>query len=487
MPFQNVIGELIDNSYAASVGTGNLCTVNIILEQKPDSSLIDLYLYDNSCGMDADELESALDLGNPPTSSSRLNEHGFGMKNALATLTNAEHDWTIWTKKKGTSDIISVSGPYDGEMTIKLHSKFPERFEGNDISTLTYAQVPLFVMQSVQGKGRKSGNLDTLKIWLIEHLSVMYRGLLKYNPDLRGAPLNITLTTIANGSESNYVIQEAEIDYSEQYVKDITVELNGNMVKCKYIYGRLPKERMPDSVTIRGPGGAKKIPYQYYYQKNQHTQGIDVSINGRVIANFCLENIWTNEVRHNRFNRFVGELIIPELPRGVLTTVNNKSAFNDNDESWRALFDEIKKFKPLDDGTTSESEAELRKKWAKKLNDTNPEDVVDQEHYVWETGTRIDVYRRDKAEEVTIYELKIGKAEPINVYQLLMYWDGLVLKGEQPYKGILLVKECSDVIKTMIKTVNEKLTPPKINIDGKLVDSKPYNITVQTHADVGLN
>ena len=67
-----------------------------------------------------------------------------------------------------------------------------------------------------------------------------------------------------------------------------------------------------------------------------------------------------------------------------------------------------------------------------------------------------------------------------------MYWDGLVLKGEQPYKGILLVQSYSDVIQTMIGEVNEKLTPPKIVINGELVDSKPYNIVVQTHAEVGI-
>lgn len=489
LPFQNVLGELIDNSFAASVGTGSFCEVNIILEQTPNSSLVDLYVYDNCCGMTVEELEQALDLGNPPTSSSRLNEHGFGMKNALATLTNAEHEWTIWTKKKGSSDVISVSGPYDGEMSIRLHDKFPDRFEGNNISTLTYAQVPLFIIQGVQGKGRKSGNIDTLKNWLIEHLSVMYRGLLRYDQDRRGYPLSITLTIVVNGSSTNYTIDPAEIDYSEQYKDDFKVELNGETINCQFIYGKLYKDRVSDTVVIRGPGGKKEVPYSYYYQKDQRTQGIDVSINGRVIANSCLEVIWTDITRHNRFNRFVGELLIPELPRGVLTTVNNKSAFNDNDESWQILFNEIRLIlpKPLEDGINSQSETELRKTWTKKLKDTNPDDTIDQEHYVWETGTRIDVYRKDRNDDVTIYELKIGKAEPLHVYQLLMYWDGLVLKGEQPYKGILLVKECPDIISTMVKTVNEKLTPPKINIGGELVDSKPYNLIVKTHKEVGLD
>ena len=51
----------------------------------------------------------------------------------------------------------------------------------------------------------------------------------------------------------------------------------------------------------------------------------------RVIATRVFDVIWKTDdglsqlTRHNNYNDFVGEVLIPELPRGVLTTVNNKS------------------------------------------------------------------------------------------------------------------------------------------------------------------
>src|SRR5699024_2569475 len=69
---------------------------------------------------------------------------------------------------------------------------------------------------------------------------------------------------------------------------------------------------------------------KYYYQENIKTQGIDIRLGKRVIATGQLEQIWQTEsghplTRHNRFNDFVGEILIPELPRGVLSTLNNKA------------------------------------------------------------------------------------------------------------------------------------------------------------------
>ena len=37
--------------------------------------------------------------------------------------------------------------------------------------------------------------------------------------------------------------------------------------------------------------------------------------------------------------------------------------------------------------------------------------------------------------EITIYEMKAGQVQPIFIYQLRMYWDGLALAGEQPTLG----------------------------------------------------
>ena len=52
-----------------------------------------------------------------------------------------------------------------------------------------------------------------------------------------------------------------------------------------------------------------------------------------------------------------------------------------------------------------------------------------------------------------------GRAEPQNLYQLKMYWDGLVLQGCQPTHGTLLVQNDSSDLKLMLDQMNRLPSP----------------------------
>lgn len=49
--------------------------------------------------MDINELTNALQLGSLPTGTNRLNEHGFGLNNALACLSDENGTWSIYTRR----------------------------------------------------------------------------------------------------------------------------------------------------------------------------------------------------------------------------------------------------------------------------------------------------------------------------------------------------------------------------------------------------
>ena len=109
------------------------------------------------------------------------------------------------------------------------------------------------------------------------------------------------------------------------------VELGGQVVPLTYVYGVL--DRLQRDCLVQG-GKAR-----YYYQGSQPTQGIDIRLGKRVIATAQLSEIWQREdgkplSRHNSYNDFVGELLIPELPRGVLATLTNKTGVDRNDPEW---------------------------------------------------------------------------------------------------------------------------------------------------------
>jgi hypothetical protein len=189
------------------------------------------------------------------------------------------------------------------------------------------------------------------------------------------------------------------------------------------------------------------------------------------------ENKESQLARHNNYNDFVGELLIPELPRSILTTVNTKTDFNLDDPDWASIFAQLNQLRPRKQ-IREQSETELRKKWLQMLRATNPEDTVSDEVSVWPTGTAIDVYRKTSTGRIIVYELKVGTGAPIHLYQLKMYWDGLVVdKKEQPSEAILLCSDFNTALEEMANMMN-KMTPPE--------GSKPYNFKIEKLADKGL-
>ena len=78
-------------------------------------------------------------------------------------------------------------------------------------------------------------------------------------------------------------------------------------------------------------------------------------------------------------------------------------------------------------------EETLKRNWMNILSAAKPKDVVSDEYSVWPCGTRVDVVDIGDG-QIDIFELKTGKARPLNLYQLRMYWDGLVLEGKLPQR-----------------------------------------------------
>lgn len=472
MLFHQCIVELVDNAIAASASEKKF-RVDIYMNPRSDTDVIDVFVADSSNGMSLGLLKKALQLGESATEDNRLNEHGFGLKNALATLSGKNGAWTLWTKELGTESVSSVEGPFRPEMTVSDEASFPSHdFLPADMSTLIHVGVRLSFVQTLQGRGAPAKDLSALREWLIEHLGVLYRGYLEQDPE---KVENDGVITVSIVNDTVHVAPIA-VPLGDAQVKYFDVELGGMVRRLEYRHGVLDDEKRDRLVK------GKKA--KYYYQGNQPSQGIDIRLGKRVIATRQLETIWkTNDgtsqlQRHNKFNDFVGELIIPELPRGILTTVNNKTDFNLDDVDWVKIFDKLAEFRPREKAR-ERSEAEMRDKWIEMLKATNPEETVNSETTVWPTGTKIDVYRRTTQGKVIVYELKVGTGSPIDLYQLKMYWDGLVLHTkESPGEAILLAEDFDAKLEEMANMMN------KLPVSE---GSKPYNFKIERLASKGLS
>lgn len=472
MLFHQCLVELIDNAIAA-VPAGKKFRVDIFLAPHTEQhGYIDVYLADNCSGMSLDHLKAALQLGESATHENRLNEHGFGLKNALATLSGKNGSWKMWTKQRSEETICSVTGPFKPVMSINDDDSFPDyEYLPPDISTLIYVTVKLEFAQTLQGRGAPAKDLAALRSWLVEHLGVMYRGYLEQNLETLE---NDGAIAVAIQNDSIYVppiavpLGNADVEYFE-------VELGGRVYPLRYVYGVL--DQVKRDTIVRGNRA------KFYYQGNQPTQGIDIRLGKRVIATRQFETIWKTDdglsqlQKHNKYNDFVGELLIPELPRGVLSTVNTKTDFNLDDPEWGKIFTILNGFRPKPT-PREESEKELRNKWVAMLRATNPDEVISDETSVWPIGTKIDVYRKTTNDKIIIYELKVGTGAPIHLYQLKMYWDGLVLdKHESPGEAILLVEDFNTKLEEMANMMNRLPVPE---------GSKAYNFKVEKLSDRGL-
>lgn len=472
MLFHQCISELVDNGLAAARTTSKSRISIVLVARESQPETVDVYISDNGKGMDLDTLKAALQLGQSAKTENRLNEHGFGLKNSLATLSGGNGKWKLFTKSENSHNVLSVAGPFNSKMEIEeVNDIERNNYLPTDISTLIHIPVKLSFLQTVQGRGAPAKDLFRIRAWLIEHLGVLYRGFLELNKNT-DEPSAIIEVAIGN---NNLRVPAVQVPMSRSETKYIEVELGGNIVKMEYRFGTLDEEKRDHLI--------RDEKAQFYYQGNIPTQGIDIRLDKRTIATKQFETIWVTETgtaqltRHNNYNDFVGELIIPDLPRGVLTTVNNKTDFNLDDPDWRKIFSLLNSIRPPRQ-IREASEAALKKKWMAMLKATNPEDDVNDETAVWPQTTYIDVYRKTPVGKIVIFELKVGVGVPAHLYQLKMYWDGLVLyKNESPTEANLICEDFNGNLESMANMMNTMPVP---------TGSNPYNFRLRKRNDLGL-
>ena len=471
--FHQCVGELVDNAIAAT-NEGDLFDITIVLNPDLESEeYVELYIGDRGRGMSLDVLKRALQLGESATKDNRLNEHGFGLKNALATLSDGNGPWELWTRVKGKNESpLKVCGPFKYEMVIE-NEPFPnyDYFE-QELSTLIKVRVKKKFLNTSRGRGGVIKDLEKLRLLLIEHLGVMYRGYLGYTNDFCGASGKISVYRGKDEKRVPYI----PIPFKREYTEYFNLKLDGNMYSFKYVYGKL------DDVSRDKLLYGSKV--KYYYQGNTSTQGIDIRLGKRVIATRLLDVIWKVNgkplERHNSYNDFVGELIIPDLPRGVLTTVNNKTDFNLADENWQIIFEKLNEFKPQSN-SHDEGENQLKERLFERLQSSitrcNPE-TISMDKKVWELTVRIGIYRVTANQKVIIYDLKTGSGKPEHLYQLKMKWDGLVVQGECPDEAVLVVDKSDGVLERMAEKMNQYRSIKE--------GVKPYNFQIKTISDFNL-
>lgn len=493
------VAELVDNSIAAQPSSFK---IQLHIEQHPDNeNLRILHVIDYSGGMTFETLQKAILLGGT-VGENQLNEHGYGMKNALCTLTDKNKlNWNLWTRKDG--QISTVSGPFEDPMSVESTAAavpdnvaFPQldfAHWGNDFSTYIRVEVKDTFINTLKGRGKITSNTDILKFYLMEDLAIKYRYYLREG---QGNPNGkILVSHIGHRHFLSPLELPAATDTREFQVTVKDKNNTEHVVSVTYNWGPLNEVRRETALRYydQHNNASTRKPVANY-QGNMPSQGFDVVIGNRTILTKHFEFVWptgvdddgetTYMVRHPSHNDYLGEMRIENPPRGVFSTVNNKRGLDPDDENWQNVieaFGNIADCKPSNDGERKKSE----KHYQKKLKDTLDAVaggaagyVVSRERAVWQTGTRIDMYYKTPA-SLRIYELKVKDAASIDVYQIKMYWDGLAEIGadEVPTEAWLAAPGFAPSLQAMVDSINA-LTDKHGN---------NYNIILKSIDDLGFD
>jgi hypothetical protein len=442
--FHNAIAELIDNAIAAKQEKFN---IHVDLSESEATGIYYATVIDDCFGISLQRLKNhVFKVGKlPPPGSPHLREHGFGLKNVLSKVEAVKGTWQIWTRDEEAmkkTQCYFVKGPLRYEIPIQIFSskEWPSYGPKNS-GTIVRLKLPFSYLQTVTRgiRGRPPTTIGGIVNYLKEHLGVFYRGYIEGKK-----PIGTITISINWGSAEE--VEPVIPDYkTRNTVSKIIVRTKKGKIYIEGEYGQLE----PNSLTTRNR--------LYYYKNSPESQGVDFRIGNRVVATRLLTEIWLKP-RHPTLNPFCGEFKVQPIKGRIPKTLNNKTSIDFDDEVWLDIAAAIRNKIPLPKWRGARTEAELRGELAAQLNaHKRPGDVIQQNYPCFGgAGVVIDICRDEtkRTGELIIYETKSGKAHPIDVYQLKLYWDGLVVDGRQPTAAILVAKDWTTGVKTVVNFVN---------------------------------
>jgi len=462
-----ILNEFLDNSISNFKGNNPIIkNIVICIKELPNKEVL-FSIEDSGTGFK--NLDSAFSLGSQDAKDSPMNEHGFGFKHALATANPDNDNWEICSRTKEQS----VKGLYT---KIKASYKF-ENFEAFEINVTDIAWPGQLNGSGTYMSFTCSENLfktvteghpgnfgfEKRVEFLIEDIGFTYSNLIK--DDI--ANISIVYTDI-HGTQKNKNVKSVEPDF-ERYINpskgSTSINLDNNNIKVQYEFGA-----MRDS------------EHKKYYKRNMSTSGVEIRLNGRVIANNVFKEIWGIE-KHNSYNYLLIKInLISDEINSLPTTRTSKNGIRKGDKKLEDLFGWIRSYIPEPPKSTKDIDHEVD--LFEKLKDLKLRQLPDPKTITTEQNVfkeikeriRIDLYQKTNA-GLVIYEGKKEFTSVQDLYQLKMYWDGCIIDGLKPDIGILIASNHPSSVTDLIKYINQMTDSSGNN----------YNMKLKTWKDEGID
>lgn len=461
-----IINEFLDNSISNFIAHNPIIKNIVITIVEKRDKMVYISIEDSGTGIK--NIDSAFTLGSQDAKESPMNEHGFGFKHALATANPSNDTWYIVTRtmeQYKQSSYTEIKASYNLENFYGINKNisdtpWPGQLNGSGTFLSFECTDSLFstVREGLKGNYGFDGKIKLL----IEDIGFTYSNLIK--EDI--ANISLVYTDIL-GSTNNKNIKSVEPDY-EKFITPAQgktkVSLDGQMVNLEYEFGVM-----------------KESDYDKYYKRNMSTSGVEIRLNGRVIAMNLFKEIWGIE-KHNSYNYLLVRLNLKsENSAHLPTTRTSKNGIRKGDKKLEDLFSWVKSYLPLPQKSIKDidHEVDLFEKLAelkrKQLPDPKTISIEQKVFQEIKESIRIDLYEMtDRG--LTLYEGKKDRTTIQDLYQLKMYWDGCVIDGLKPDKGILIASYHTQPVKDMLKYINQMRDSNNNN----------YNFELKTWSDEGI-
>jgi hypothetical protein len=435
--FKDLVSELIDNCIAARQESQCL-RVHIEIHVDDNNNPKIFLIKDNAKGIDPDHLGIAVSPA-ATLGINSLNEHGLGMKQAIAALGDLDY----------------------------LATKIKEEANARIILEFKYGEIPVYRQQMDMECGTEIcvKNLNPIVISnptsitrsLIPHLGARYRRFLRLaNKELE---LNLVIKK-ENSGEILYSwnVEEIKITYFHPSTRQNTPiifrhTLSGEHWKAELTFGYAPQDPKEYEEL-----GIEQINKFHPYNVSLNRQGLDILRHNRVIKFHQLSEIEIISSRHPDYNHIRGEI---DLLEGFTTAITKNSIIDD--ANFRECIGQIrdiltgqvegpdgKKKNYLKSKTYPEQIPEklLRDRLATWLqnNPLHKREHVETEYVLEGIEGYIDILADEE-----VWEIKTEQAAAIDVYQIFMYMDIKDIK-----KGFLVASGFSTGARIAAKHLKEK-------------------------------
>ncbi|WIR74284.1 ATP-binding protein [Lactiplantibacillus plantarum] len=465
-----IINEFIDNSLSDFIkfNQSEIKKIIIRITQKSENCY-EVEIEDTGTGIT--DLASAFSIGNTDSQLTSLNEHGFGMKHSLAAANPDNDNWSVKTRtieSKDRNEYYEIRAPFDlskQKVFIKDNSSWRGLQPTGTIIKFNVSNTLLkTISRGLRGQYKK---LESLMEILAEDLGYTYGTYISHNTasiSIRYQGLEMTDIVTKDISE----IKPVYTDIIKPGINSTTLDLGAGTVTIDYEFLQ-----------------AEESSNKKYYLANMATSGVEIRINGRLLASNLFSEIWGIE-KHNSYNYILIRLNIKsDYPERLPTTTTNKTGLKQDDPKLESIYKWIrsKVNEPKRRASLSRDEIDLFNQLKdlklKTLKDYDAALVVDREKHAFTSineKIRIDLYQSFQ-NKTTIYEGKKDKTTPQDVYQLLMYWDGLTMDNVPVDKAILIATEHPDSVKALVSLKNQSQDK----------NGTKYNIEIKTWNDESIH